>query len=117
MLFAKYEIFSYVIFASGCDFHSTETIAKRIEMLNMGIPNHYIGIATTTTEEQIQERIDVIILSINVKKICGKSVVSVFVKAHKWNEMKHGSSMWKKDEQVQILKKVIDKVVESFPIS
>mgnify|MGYP001592015828 CR=1 FL=1 len=41
MLFDKYEIFPCVIFASGCDFHSTETIAKRIEMLNMGIPNHY----------------------------------------------------------------------------
>ena len=115
MLFAGLEIFPYVIFASGCDFHSTETIAQRIEMMNMGIPNHYVDIAKTTTQEQIQTRIDAIVPLINVKKICGKSIASVFVKAHKWDEMKHGSSYWKKEEQIHILKKIIDKVLESFP--
>jgi hypothetical protein len=117
MLFAGLEIFPYVMFASGCDFHSTETIAKRIEMMNMGFPNHYIEMATTITQEQVQLKIDAIIPSINVKKICGKSIASVFVKAHKWDEMKHGSSLWQKDEQVKILKKIIDKVLESFPTS
>ncbi len=117
MLFAGLEIFPYVMFVSGCDFHSTETIAKRIEMMNMGTPNHYVDIAKTTTQEQVQARIDAIVPSINVKKICGKSIASVFVKAHKWDEMKHGSSLWKKEEQVQILKKIIDKVLESFPTS
>jgi hypothetical protein len=121
MLFAALDIFPYVLFASGCDFHSTETIAKRIEMMNMGFPNHYIDIGKTTTQEQVQTKIDNILPSISVKKVvCGKSVASVasvFVKAHKWDEMKHGSSLWKKDEQVQILKKVIDKEVESFPTS
>ena len=117
MLFAGLQIFPYVMFASGCDFHSTETIAKRIEMMNMGIPNHYVDISKTTTQEQVQARIDTIIPSINVKKICGKSIASVFVKAHKWDEMQHGSSLWKKEEQIQILKKIIDKVLESFPTS
>jgi len=117
MIFAGSEIFPYVMFASGCDFHSTETIAKRIEMMNMGTPNHYLDISNTTTQEQLQARIDDIVLQINLKKKYGVGIASVFVKAHKWNEMKHGSSLWKKEEQVQILKKIIDKVIESFPIS
>lgn len=117
MIFADLDIFPYVMFASGCDFHSTETIAKRIEMMNMGIPNHYVDISKTTTQEQVQARIDAIIPSINIKKICGKSIASVFVKAHKWDEMNHGSSLWRKEERIQILKKIIDKVLESFPTS
>lgn len=117
MLFADFDIFPYVMFVSGCDFHSTETISKRIEMMNMGFPNHYIDIVNTTTQEQVREKIEDIVSTINIKKICGKSIASVFVKAHKWDEMKHGSSFWKKQEQIQILKKVIDKVVESFSIS
>jgi hypothetical protein len=117
MLFAGLDIFPYVMFASGCDFHSSETIAKRIEMMNMGFPNHYINIANTTTQEEVEAKIHTILPSISLKKICGKSIASVFVKAHKWDEMKHGSSSWKKEEQVQILKKVIDKVLESFPTS
>lgn len=114
MLFAPFDIFPYVMFISGCDFHHTETISKRLEMMNMGIPNHYIDVSNTTTQEQIQEKIETIIPSINVKKICGKSIASIFVKAHRWDDMKHGSSLWKKEEQIHILKKIIDKVHESF---
>jgi hypothetical protein len=110
MLFAGQNVFPYVLFASGCDFHSSETIAKRIEMFNYGIPNHYIELSPITTLEMIASKMDAIISTINIKKICGKSVVSVFVKAHKWNEMSHGSSRWKKDEIVKICKKVIDNV-------
>lgn len=36
------------------------------------------------------------------------------VKAHKWDEMKHGSSLWKKEEIVLICKDVIDKVFSSI---
>jgi hypothetical protein len=117
MLFAGLDIFPYVMFASGCDFHSSETIAKRIEMMNMGIPNHYIGITNTTTQEHVLEMLNSIIPVINIKKLCGKSIASIFVKAHKWDEMKHGSSLWKKEERILILKKIIDNVLESFPIS
>lgn len=112
MLFADQTIFPYILFASGCDFHSSETIAKRIEMMNMGIPNHYIDISPTTTDDIIMSNIDTI--PINIKKICDKSIASVFVKAHKWNEMPHGSSRWKKDEIVKICKKVMNLVFESF---
>jgi hypothetical protein len=115
MLFAGQDTFPYVLFASGCDFHHTETIAKRIEMMNFGVPNNYVNITTETTEEQVQSNIDDIIERINIKKICGRSIASIFVKAHKWDEMNHGTSCWKKDEQVQILKKIINCVFETFP--
>jgi hypothetical protein len=101
MLFAGQDTFPYVLFASGCDFHHTETIAKRIDMMNFGVPNNYVNITTETTEEQVQSNIDDIIERINIKKICGRSIASIFVKAHKWDEMNHGTSCWKKDEQVQ----------------
>jgi hypothetical protein len=52
MLFTG-DIFPYVLFASGCDFHSSETISKRIDMMNMGFPNHTIEIAPSTTDEMI----------------------------------------------------------------
>lgn len=117
MLFANLPIFPYIMFASGCDFHSSETISKRIEMMNMGFPNHYIDISPTTTQEQIATRLNDICPTINIKKVCGKSVASVFVKAHKWNEMPHGSSAWKKEEIVIICKKVIDEVFISLTTS
>lgn len=117
MLFAGLDIFPYVLFASGCDFHSTETISKRIEMMNFGYPNNYINITTETTKEQINTNIRSIIESLDVKKKRGKCVVSVCVKAHKWDEMGHGSSRWEKDEQLHILKKVIDSVYENLAIS
>ena len=35
MICMSQNTFPYVIFASGCDFHNTETIASRLEMMNM----------------------------------------------------------------------------------
>ena len=112
MLFASYDIFPYVLFASGCDFHKSETIAKRIEMMNMGVPNHYINIDKETTDESIKTDLDRLIPNITVDNIHGKSIASVFVKAHKWNTLPHGSSVWKKNEIIQICKRVIDLVFE-----
>lgn len=114
MIFAGLDVFPYVLFAAGCDFHHTETIAQRLEMMNMGVPNHYIDITPTTTQVDIQTTMNTIISSINIKKLSGKSIASIFVKAHKWDLMKHGTSAWKKEERVLILKKVIDNVIESM---
>ena len=116
MIFANQNIFPYVMFASGCDFHISETIAKRIEMMNMGFPNHYIGLTPTTTPEDVTAKINAILPSININKKCGKSVASIFVKAHKWDEMKHGSSLWKKDEIIIICKSIVDKVFDSITL-
>jgi hypothetical protein len=113
MLFTG-NIFPYVLFVSGCDFHSSETIAKRIDMMNMGFPNHTIEISPSTTDEMIHTSLLSLLPSIQIKKICGKCIASVFVKCHKWNELKHGTSLWKKDEQVLLLKQIIDKLLETF---
>ena len=116
MIFSGMEVFPYALFASGCDFHSSETIAKRIEMMNMGIPNHYIDINTKTTDESLVPIIDTIVDSISLKKVCGRSIASVFVKAHKWNEMKHGSSMWKQADVVLVCCKIVDLMLEEISV-
>jgi hypothetical protein len=114
MLFANSSAFPYALFASGCDMHSSETISKRIEMGNMGFPNHYLGISPNTTDSQVQQCIDEDILpKINISKYQGRySIASVFVKAHKWDEMPHGTSLWKKHEIVKICNKIIDQAHE-----
>jgi hypothetical protein len=114
MIFSNMDIFPYVLFASGCDFHSSETIAKRIEMMNMGKPNNKIEINPTTTDNEIKVELDKIIDSIDIRKVKGISLASVFVKTHKWNEMPHGSSAWKREEIVKICKKVIDQSFQSI---
>lgn len=111
MIFAGSDIFPYVLFASGCDFHHTETIAKRIEMMNMGFPNHYIGMDSDSSDETVSMKLDEIVSAIRIHKCCGRSISSVFVKSHKWDEMTHGSSMWKKNEIVKICSKIIDLVL------
>jgi len=117
MIFSKLSIFPYVLFASGCDFHESETISKRIDMMNMGITNHYIGITKSSTDENINALIEDIKKTINIKKVCGFGIASVFIKAHKWDEMVHGASIWKKEEIVNICKKVIDNVYDNISTS
>lgn len=117
MLFSSLDIFPYALFSSGCDLHSSETISKRIEMMNFGIPNHHIDITRESTLESIDKKIETIISDIKIKKIVGKSIVSSFVKAHKWDEMIHGSSLWKKDEIVRICSVIIDQVFEYISTS
>lgn len=114
MLFSGLNIFPYVIFASGCDLHHSETISKRLEMMNMGIPNHYIEITSKTLEDDINFKINKIKDNINIKKIYHVGISSIFIKSHKWDEMKHNSSCWKKDEIISILKNIIDKVFEEI---
>ena len=109
MLFCNRRVFPYVIFAAGCDFHHTETIASRIVTGNYGVPNHYISLTPETTSSDIQHAIQTdIIPSINIKKRYGdKSIVSCFIKSHKYDEMKHGSSLWETVEIYNILKEVV----------
>ena len=103
--------FPYVIFASGCDFHDSETIAARLEMMNMGIPNHYFGVDKDTTPETLNARLDEILPDIDVTKKCGIGIASIFVKAHKWDELPHGASRWRKKEIVQLSCTVIDQAL------
>ena len=108
MIFSQFSFFPYVIFASGCDFHHTETISKRLEMMNMGIPNHYSEI------KNVHDKIKINVENINIKKINNFGIASIFVKAHKWNELPHGSSRWNSEELSTILIKIIDLVIKEL---
>lgn len=115
MLLAPFDIFPYVIFASGCDFHHTETISKRLEMMNYGCPNHYIEVNSTTTPESLDAALSDILTKIDVRKRWGgRSIALVFIKAHKWDELTHGSSAWTTEEEVRVLKVIIDQVFEYY---
>jgi len=114
MIFAGRNIFPYVLFASGCDLHHTETISRRIDMMNMGITNHYVEVTPDKTQSELMDEVSAIVPAIKINNICGKSIASVFVKAHKWDAMKHGSSMWRKDEIITICTRVIDIVVDEI---
>ena len=109
MLLSEMNVFPYVLFASGCDFHHTETIAKRLEMMNFGIPNHYIEVKPNETPNPLDlSKIDI------TKRFGDKCIASIFIKAHKWDVMDHGSSKWSKDELVSIYQKVIDQSIDSI---
>lgn len=110
MLFSSnLNIFPYALFASGCDFHSSETIAKRIEMMNYGYPNHTIELDKNKTFDVENEIATKILPNININNRNGKNVISVFVKTHKWDELEHGTSRWTKNEYAMICCDIIDK--------
>ena len=103
--------FPYAIFASGCDFHESETIGARQKMMNMGFPNHYFGVEKDTTPQQLDARLAEIIPNIDASKKGGRSIAAIFVKAHKWDELPHGSSRWRKKEIVALSCAVIDQAI------
>jgi len=112
MLFAGTGMFPYVIFASGCDFHPSETIAKRLEAMNFGVPNHTIVIEPDTTPEEVASNIEKLKEAINIQNIGGKAIASIFVKSHKYDRMAHGASAWTSEEIGTICCRVIDIAIE-----
>jgi hypothetical protein len=112
MLFSSnLNIFPYALFASGCDFHSSGTIAKRIEMMNYGYPNHTIELEKNRNIDIEHEIVAKILPNIDINKKNGLNVISAFVKTHKWDELEHGSSRWAKNEYAIICCDIIDKVI------
>ena len=101
MIFAGRDVFSYALFASGCDMHETETISKRLEMMNMGFPNHYINVSPEGTTH-------VTSTPIRINKVNGQGIASMFVKGHKWDNMPHGASRWGPGEYASRCIKMID---------
>ena len=115
MLFAGMSVFPYVLFAAGCDFHSSETIAKRLEMMNMGVPNHYIQIEPEMGETEVSNIVsEQIVPNICIQNRWGKCVASIFVKAHKWDVLPHGASNWKEPDIIKICCRVVDLALETL---
>ena len=49
-----------------------------------------------------------IIENIDIQKKNNISFAQIFIKAHKWDIMEHGSSMWNENEILDICCKIID---------
>jgi hypothetical protein len=109
MLFHSGNVFPYVLFGSGCDFHPSETIAKRLEIGNYGAKNLEIIMKPTSTEEEMAEELRQLVSKINIqKRYSGKSVATICIKSHKWDEMAHNSSAWTVGEITTVCNKIID---------
>ena len=80
-------------------------------MMNLGYPNHYLGVTPSTTCQDLDNGLDRMLSNTDVEKKMGHGIASVYVKAHKWDEMKHGASRWRKKEILNISKRVIDKTL------
>lgn len=115
MLFHSRTVYPYVLFGSGCDFHPSETIAKRLEIGNYGAKNLEIILKPDMTEEEKAEKLLEMISKIDIKKrYGGKSVATICIKSHKWDEMLHNASAWKIDEITKVCIKIIDQVVDDL---
>jgi hypothetical protein len=118
MLCSHVPYFPSVVFASGCDFHHSETISKRLEAGNYAIPNNYIEVASNNPDNFVSNKLKNIINNISIrKKFIGRyspfvSIPIVCIKAHKWNDMEHNSSLWKPDEYMAISKRIIELAIK-----
>jgi len=110
MLFHSGNVFPYVLFGSGCDFHPSETIAKRLEIGNYGAKNLEIIVRPGATEEEDQtEELRQLVAKINIqKRYGGKSIATICIKSHKWDEMTHNSSAWTAAEITMVCIRTID---------
>ena len=116
MLFGGLPVFPYVLFASGCDLHSSETISKRLEMMNYGVKNNYVEISPSTSIDTKSTMVAEMVSRINIaKRFGGRCVASMFVKAHKWDEMEHGASVWTPAEIEAVCMRVIDMAIDALP--
>lgn len=119
MLCSNVPYFPSVVFAAGCDFHHTETIAKRLEVGNYGTPNHYLEISPEKTADSdvVAAQMQSMVKRISIyKRIAGKyapaiAIPSVCVKAHKWDTLPHNSSLWKPHEYLAISERVLELAV------
>jgi len=109
MLFHSGNVFPYVLFGSGCDFHPSETIAKRLEIGNYGAKNLEIIMRPDATEEEQTEDLRQLVTKINIqKRYGGKSIATICLKSHKWDEMSHNSSAWTAAEITMVCIRTID---------
>lgn len=113
-LCTRLDYFPYIVFASGCDFHHTETIPMRLVQMNYLRPNHYmdIGNQESTNEEQLTN----IINNINIVKRHNLDIATICIKAHKWDTHAHGASNWERNERIKICKKMVDQAYNQLKI-
>ena len=119
MLCANVPYFPSVVFAAGCDFHHTETIAKRLEVGNYGTPNHYVEVSpeNPAESEAVAAQMRAMVARIAIyKRRGGKyapaiAIPSVCVKAHKWDALPHNTSLWRPHEYLAVSERVVELAV------
>ena len=109
MLFTG-DIFPYIIFASGCDFHYTESISKRFEQGNYGYPNKTINVTDINQNNETAIKN----MNLDISKKNNKCVATICIKSHKWNELPHNSSAWKVDEMKLVLGPILNQIIRSI---
>jgi hypothetical protein len=61
------------------------------------------------TDEEIAGELYKLVSNINIqKRYGGKSVATICIKSHKWDEMPHNSSSWTAEEITMVCTKIID---------
>jgi hypothetical protein len=109
------DVFPYVLFGAGCDFHPTETIAKRLEAGNYGFRNHQMVLNPDKKEEELENEFQTMLQNINIKKRWGgKCITTICIKTHKWDEMAHNSSAWTVNEIAEVCCKIVDQAFNSL---
>jgi hypothetical protein len=97
LLVVNEEIYPYILFGAGCDFHETETIAGRLRQGNFGKQN----IRNPNAEFSIfKER--------------GNPTINIFLKSHKWDVGTYGCSDWTIDERKNILVKTMKMAITYY---
>ncbi len=91
------EIYPYILFGAGCDFHETETIAGRLRQGNFG-------------KENIRDpKAD-----FSIKKIRDNPTITIFLKSHKWNTGSYGCSNWLTSERKRICKSAMKQAIKYY---
>jgi hypothetical protein len=111
-LFKNLPVSPYLVFVAGCDFHNSESIIHRIG------PISNFGRETITWEMEIggppldpTDMVKHINLIKDVKEPCHATFC---VKAHKYDEFPHKSSMWTREERLYIMKHVAGESVKEI---
>ena len=114
-------VFPYVLFASGCDFHHTESISNRLVQGNFGKKNHYIECKTYKNTNDYKEDLKCILEEIDIREeLINKSLLkraTCCIKSHKYDEMEHGSSAWNKKEIKKILRTVLKQSINNLELN
>lgn len=97
LLVHEEDIYPYILFGSGCDFHESETIAGRLKQGNFGKDN----IREVTTK-------------FSIYKERGYPTINIFLKSHKWNEGEYGCSDWTLNERIKICVEAMKQSIEYY---
>lgn len=99
-LFKNLTISPYLVFAAGCDFHSSESIIHRIGALSNFGRKPIVWEMTNDGTFNVSDMLQ----NINIKKDVNREFATFCVKTHKYDAFPYESSIWKGCERMEIMK-------------